>query len=290
MRETANRLLDPLAESGRLEFVDEYAIPFSLTAIGEILGADEEAFEVLRRGVETQVYVLNAILAGLPTEEELVAMGEELIAFTDFVSALVEERRKSPRDDYTSIMIHTARPDGSLASTAEITQAVIDLLGAGFKTTAGAMTLGIYTLLNNPDQWQLLLSDRALVPNAIEEMLRYRSLATRLFRRAVNDVVIGDVKVPAGALVALCLASAGRDEEIYERPDAFDIRRDRPQHLAFGKWQHFCVGAQLARLEMVVTLETLLERFPELHLAPDQDLEWAPDLRLDVLKELQLEA
>jgi cytochrome P450 len=286
IRDRVARLLEPLATTGRIEFVKGVAYPLSLSVIGEILGIPEKRFDLLQRAADGAFRLLGG---GLTDHDDIVAAATPVADLRDYMYELVRDRRANPGEDYTSAMLRTPLPDGSFESDDNMVIHVWVIIGAGFETTANMLTLGIRSLLEHPDQWQLVKDDPALVDNAIEEMLRYRSLLKRMFRTTTRDVVVGGVRIPAGARVALLTASAHRDQDYYaEDPDRFDITRRR-EHLAFGKWKHFCVGAPLARLEMKLTVETLIERFPDLRLPDHQDCVWRRDLRMEAISSLHLE-
>jgi cytochrome P450 len=286
MRQRASDLLRPLTETGRIEFVRQYGYPLSLWVIGEILGVPEERFDLLARAVDGTFRLLGG--AALSAEETLVA-ASTIADLCDYMYELVEARRASPKDDFTSVMVHTPLPDGSLETTANLVTHVWVIIGAGFETSANQLALGVRALLSHPDQWQLLLAEPTLVDNAVEEMLRYRTFIKRMYRVAKRDVTIAGVTIPEGARVALLAASANRDEDAYaDDPNQFDVRRRR-EHLAFGKWKHFCVGAPLARLEMKIALQAMLEACPRVTIAGNQEVAWRRDLRADALSGLYLE-
>ncbi|MFC9355747.1 cytochrome P450 [Rhodococcus sp. NPDC057014] len=284
LRDLANRLLEPLAENGRIDFVKEYAVPFSLGAIANITGVPEDKSELMLRAVESE-FLLSSFAPA--DAEATLAASTDVADLYEYLGELVADRRANPRDDYTSVMAQRRRRDGTPEPDRNIITGLYDLLMAGFETAAQMMAHGLRALMTHRDQWELLQADPTLVLPAVEEALRYRTLVKRIFRVAKRSVDIAGVTIPEGALVSLVLASADRDDDVYAEPDRFDIQR-RPIHLAFGKGKHFCVGAPLARLEMKVTLEVMRERFPDLQLCPEQQIEWKPDIRIDTIEHLQL--
>jgi cytochrome P450 len=285
IRSLTEQLFEPLQRTGSLEFVKEFSYPLSLGVIADILGIPAERFHLLERGVEAAFLMRGS---GLTSREALVDACLQFADLYDYIAELVEQRKVNPGDDYISIMTQVPLEDGSLNTTAKGVKRAWTLIGAGFETTANQLADGFRTLLDHRDQWNLLLSDRELVDNAVEEMLRYSSLMKRILRRARTDVVVGGVEIPAGADIALLVGSANRDQAAYDDPHVFDVTRRR-EHLTFGKWKHFCVGAPLARLEIKIVLETLLERFPDVRLAPEQEPTWRPDIRIQAMSELHLE-
>jgi cytochrome P450 len=286
-RERALELLDPLARDGRIEFLRGVAFPLTMTVISDILSIPEEHFELLERGVEAAHHITGG---GLREHAEKVRHTETLIELIDYVEKLVEQRRANPGDDYVSVMARTPRSDGRLESTEKMVKHVWAIIAAGFETTANQLTLGLRWLLAHRDQWELLRRDPSLVPSAVEEMLRYRTLVKRLFRRTTRDVEVAGVTIPKGELVALVTSSANRDPEAYDSdPEQFEVTRGGA-HLAFGRGVHLCVGAHLARVEMRTVLEVLLERFPGLDLAHPEVEPGPGQLRFDTVRRLDLVA
>jgi cytochrome P450 len=240
---------------------------------------------LLERGVDAAFLMRGGSLS----QAEIVDYSLVFADLYDYIADLVDERRETPGDDYISVMIHTANEDGELESTTRMIKRVWALIGAGFETTANQLANGFRTLLELREQWELLLADRTLVDNAVEEMLRYSGLMKRLLRTAINDVAVGGVTIPAGSQVALLAGSANRDKQGYESdPSVFDIAAKRREHLTFGKWKHFCVGAPLARLELKIALERMLDRFPNARVVPGQHPEWRPDIRIHAMSYLHL--
>jgi cytochrome P450 len=287
IRERARALLDPLRTTGRIEFVRDYGYPLSMSVIGEILGIPEDKFELLERAVDSAFSLLGG---GVSDPDEVLAASLPIADLREYMYELVEDRRASPRDDYTSVMVQTRLPDGSQESIPNLVTHVWVLIGAGFETTANMLALGMLSLLSHRDQWELLKQRPELVDNTVEEMLRYRTLIKRFYRTVTRDVDVAGITLPAAARVALLTASSNRDPDGYEDdPDRFDITRRR-EHLAFGKWKHFCVGAPLARLEMKLSLEAMLELCPDARLAEDQQLAWRRDLRADAVTSLYIES
>jgi hypothetical protein len=285
IRTLADELLDRFYRTGTIEFVQEFSYPFSLGVIAQILGIPNDRFDLLARGVEAAFRMRGSGLSQAEIVEACLVFAD----LYDYVAELVEERRESPGEDYVSVMIHTANENGELESTTRMIKRVWTLIGAGFETTANQLAIGFRTLLERRDQWQLLIEDRGLVDNAVEEMLRYSGLMKRLLRTAINDVEIRGIRIPAGSELALLAGSANRDEEGYDvDPDVFDITAKRREHLTFGKWKHFCVGAPLARLEMKIALEQMLDRFPGASVVPGQDPDWRPDIRINAMSYLYL--
>ena len=284
VRAKAEELISAHLADGGIEFVSGYSLPLALHLIGLIIGFPEEKYAQVSDGVAAQFELMGS---GLKTPGDVLAAGRRLADLNDYMLGLVRDRRENPQDDYTSEMVHMRKEDGTFESDERMVKHVFTIIGAGFETSTQMMVHGVRALLEHPDQWEKLKADRSLVNSAVEETLRYRTLVRRLFRAAKTDVLVGGVEIPKGATVSLVVASANHDESVYEDPERFDITRN-PDHLAFNKWKHFCIGAPLARMEMRVTLEVLMDLVPDMKLA-DQEFEWRPDLRFEALKALELE-
>jgi cytochrome P450 len=150
------------------------------------------------------------------------------------------------------------------------------------------MSLGVQAILSHRDQWELLKSDRSLLASAVEECARYRTVIKRNFRVALTDVEVDGVKIPEGSLIAILMACSNRDESAFPEPERFDITR-KVDNLTFGRGMHYCLGAPLSKLELRLTLDTLLDCAPDVTLVEDQQYEYKNDLRLDGLERLYLD-
>jgi cytochrome P450 len=285
IRTLTEGLLAPLVDEGSIEFVKQFSYPMSLNVIARILDIPPDRFDLLERGVEAAFLMRGSGL----THEETVAACLVFADLYDYIAELVQERRHAPGEDYISIMINTADEEGQPITVERMITRVWTLIGAGFETTANQLANGFRALLERRDQWELLLADRSLVDNAVEEMLRHSGLMKRLLRTATTDVEIDGVTIPKGASVALVVGSSNRDETAYDGdPDELDVTAKRREHLTFGKWLHFCVGAPLARLELKIALETMLDRAPDTHVVPGQEPAWRPDIRIQAMSYLNL--
>jgi cytochrome P450 len=188
----------------------------------------------------------------------------------DYFAGIITKRRSDPRDDIITRLVH-ARLDGEALTDAEIVDFCRLLLPAGAETTYRSSTNLLFALLRHPDQLAAVAADRSLIPQAIEEGLRWETPVTMVSRTALSDTTLDDVDVPAGETLTLCLAATNRDPAHHERPDEFDIFREPRTHLSFGWGNHICLGSHLARMETAVALNTLLDRLPGLRLDPDAE-------------------
>jgi len=204
-----------------------------------------------------------------------------------YFQQLFELRRRSPGDDLTTQLVQ-AEEDGSKLSNEELTANIILLFGAGHETTVNLIGNGLLALYRNPDQLALLKANPDLITNAIEEFLRYDSSVQMTGRVALEDIDdLAGKKIPKGESVLCLLGSANRDPAVYpDRPERLDITRPNVRPLSFGGGIHFCLGAQLARIEAGIAISTLLRRLPELRLDDADNPQWRPTFVLRGLKSL----
>jgi cytochrome P450 len=205
------------------------------------------------------------------TPEQQIEGAHNMAAFWQYCAALVADRQKNPRDDFTSNMLMLRNGDDKVMSIGEITTHTFGVAFAGHETTTNQLNNTIRSLLENRDQWEALCADPSLAANTVEEGMRYAGAVIGWRRIALEDVTFRGVTIPKGAQIMLSLASANRDEEVFPDPHKFDIRRDNARkQLTFGNGVHFCLGAPLARLEMKIVFEEFSKRFPKMRLVqPD---------------------
>ena len=283
-RSRAEELLGRADSDRRIEFIRDYALPLALVVIGKLIGVPEKDFGMLERAIMGAF----RIASGSAPDDEITALAEGQLTYWEHLCALVEDRRQQPQDDFTSVLANHVNEDGSTPSTEEIAAHVNTILGAGFETSAQLMAHGVASILEHRDQWELLKSDRSLLPGAVEECARYRGVIKRNFRVALTDVEVGGVQIPKGSLIAIMLACANRDERVFEDPDRFDITRT-VENVAFGRGLHFCLGSSLSKLELRVTLETLLDLAPDATVVEGQVFDYSPDIRVDGMRSLYLD-
>jgi cytochrome P450 len=284
IQQIVDQTLDALAERGRMDLIEDFAFRLPVTIICDMLGIPEEHREVFYKSSRDGGRLLDPV--PLSPAEIAEANAGNLMAHAYF-QQLFELRRHTPGDDLTTQLVQ-AEEDGSKLSNEELTANIILLFGAGHETTVNLIGNGLLALHRNPDQLALLKANPALITNAIEEFLRYDSSVQLTGRVALEDIDdLGGKKIPKGESVLCLLGSANRDPAVYpDRPDQLDITRPNVRPLSFGGGIHFCLGAQLARIEAEVAISTLLRRLPDLRLDDAENPEWRPTFVLRGLKRL----
>ena len=264
-----SELLGRFRPGQQIELKDDYALPIPVTVISEMVGVDEADRPQFHDGMKL---IMDGVARyGL---EETAAKMEGLI---DFIRELIERRRAAPAEDIMTGLIR-ASEDGDTLSDDEVVAMVFLLVVAGYETTYNLITNAIATLLTHGEQLQLLRAHPDLITSAVEEILRYTgTIGGTKPNYAAEDVEWHGVTIPRGAPVIPLLASANRDPDEFHQPDDFDIARNPNHHIAFSKGAHFCLGANLARMETRVAITNLITRFPNLRLAVEPtDLTFAP--------------
>ena len=223
-----------------------------------------------------------------PTRAELDAANAGTQRSAAYFEALFEQRRKEPRDDLITLLVQ-AEEAGDRLSTAELRANVNLLFAAGHETTVNLIGNGILALLRHPDQWAMLRDHPALIPNAIEEILRYESPVQAVGRTVSESLEFRGVALAENDTVVSLVGAANRDPAVFEDPDRLDITRKDLKPLSFGGGIHFCLGAQLARIEAAVVFDTLVRRLPSLRLVQPVRPNWRTSFTLRGLTELPVE-
>src|SRR3954451_726041 len=276
--------LDRIVPKGKMDLIEDYAFRLPVTIICDMLGIPEEHREVFYTSSRDGGRLLDPV--PLSPEEIQQANAANLTAQMYF-QQLFELRRKNPGEDLTTQLVQ-AEEDGSKLSNEELTANIILLFGAGHQPPVNLIGNGLLALHRNPDQLALLKGNPELITNAIEEFLRYDSSVQLTGRVALEDIGdLGGKKIPKGESVLCLLGSANRDPAVYpDRPDRLDIARRNVRPVSFGGGIHFCLGAQLARIEAEVAISTLLRRIPDLRLDDAGNPEWRANLLLGGLEAL----
>lgn len=246
-------LIDAFVDHHRVDLVPEFTFTFPARVISGILGLPEDDYRQFQRWA-------IGIISITRDWEYAIQCSREL---RDYLAHIVDLRREDPHDDLVTDLV-TAELDGEKLDEEEIFSFLRMLLPAGIETTYRSSGNLLYLLLTHPDQLDAVRADRSLIPQAIEEGLRYESPVMITARVATRTATLSGVEIPAGANVTAMLASANRDPDAYDDPEVFDILRDPTQHVSFGVGPHLCLGMHLARMETRVALSALLDRLPNL--------------------------
>jgi cytochrome P450 len=283
VRAITRRLLGNKTRGETFDIVAEYAGPLPTIVIAELLGVPPED--------ATQFRLWSDSITGGGTDA-MMQMGrnsEGALAMRRYLLAQIAKRETEPTDDLIGRMV-VANRDGSMTNE-EVAAACVLLLIAGNETTMRLITNMTLALGRFPDQQARVAEDRSLVAAAVEETLRYDSPVQMLFRATKSPVTVGDVELGAGNFVLTMLAAANRDPDAFPNPDAFDIQRTGNPHISFGHGIHFCLGAQLARMEARVAFEELFELMPRVDVVtPDDELEYPTVAMLRSPKSLAVRA
>jgi cytochrome P450 len=284
IQQVVDETLDRIIPQGRMDLIEDFAFRLPVTIICDMLGIPEEQRELFYTGSRDGGRLLDPV----PLSPEEIAKGNagNLMAAMYF-QQLFDLRRKQPGDDLITQLVQ-AEEDGSKLSNEELTANIILLFGAGHETTVNLIGNGLLALHRNPDQLALLKANPGLITNAIEEFLRYDSSVQMSGRVALEDIEdLGGKRIPKGENVLCLLGSANHDPAAYpDRPGSLDITRPNVKPLSFGGGIHFCLGAQLARIEAEIAIASLLRRLPDLRLDDAENPQWRPTFVLRGLKEL----
>ncbi|HKU57655.1 MAG TPA: cytochrome P450 [Gaiellaceae bacterium] len=271
IQQIADALLDPVAPAGEMELVSAFAFPLPITVIAELLGvppADRERFREWS----------NAFVSPALEADELQRFVLSMQEFSTYLHALFVQRRQEPGDDLISALV-AVEDGGDTLSEQELSSMVALLIVAGHETTVSLIGNATLALFEHPEQRAALERDPALLPRAVEELIRYDGPVERTLNRwAAVDVELRGRTIRRGQSVIVVLGAADRDPERFAAPDTLDLSAERDaRHLGFGRGSHFCLGAPLARLEAEIALGTLLRRLPGLRLAiSPEELRWRP--------------
>ncbi|MBJ21834.1 MAG: cytochrome P450 [bacterium] len=286
-KKITDEAIDTVAAKGECDFVEDIAVPLPLILIAEMIGIRREDRERFHHWSDAMI----SAQGNLDDPEIVAAAGKAAMEYMTYVTEVIEDRRREPKDDLISILVR-AKDEGLLIeyesqesdeetlneagfdrdehhrsmNNDELIKLSIVLMVAGNETTRNGLSGSMQLLIDHPETRQRLIDDPALIPAAIEEMLRLTSPVLSFQRTATQNTEIRGVPIKQGERVLMIYGSANRDAEEFENPDRFDIDRN-PHHLAFGIGTHFCMGANLARMELRVALAELLRRIPDMRYA-----------------------
>ena len=286
----ADREIDEFHARGKCEFIGEYAWPYALLVIADLLGVPEEDHETFRKELKGG----GDRAVGSPDTEMTHSPLEFLY---DRFTSYVEERRREPRGDVLTGLASATFPDGSLPEIIDVVRIAANLFAAGQETTIRLLGAALQLIGERADLQQLLRDERARIPNFVEEVLRIESPIKGDFRLSRVQTTVGGVDIPAGTTVMVLNGAANRDARVFEHPDEFQVDRvNARQNIAFGHGIHTCPGAPLARAEARVSIERLLDRMADIRISESEHgpadarrYEYAPTYILRGLQRLHLE-
>ncbi len=293
IRAITTRLIDSWIDDGRIEFVSQFGVPLPVEVIARALNVPDDRLADFKRWSDDSI-------AGIGTNiglEERLAAERGVNEFQHYFAAELEKRRHDPQDDLLTGLVNARVDDDDEEiedkrplDMPEMLSIVQQLLVAGNETTTKLLTEMVRLLAEHPDQWEAVRADPERAPKVVEEALRLSTPTQGMWRIATRDHELGGVEIPKGARLVIVFASANRDGELYDDSDGFDPDRDNLRHhLAFGKGIHFCLGANLSRLEGRVALEELSRRIASISLPDTNEYRYFPSFMLRGLERLDVE-
>jgi cytochrome P450 family 142 subfamily A polypeptide 1 len=276
-REFTKETIAKIAHQGHCDFVRDIAVPMPIEVIADLMGIPKTDRNKLHHWSDTMI----ASDGNYDNPEMMAKAANAFAEYVAYIEDTIDARRKDPQEDLVSILVH-ARDGGLLGAMEvvdaakmpseeatemardELTMFLVTLLIAGNETTRNALSGGMSQLIENPGERQKLVDNPALIPTAVEEIVRHVSPVLNFARTATQDTELRGRSIAKGQKVLLMYPSANRDADVFEDPDAFKVDRDPNPHVAFGIGNHFCLGANLARMEIRVVLEELLKRIPDM--------------------------
>ncbi len=286
IRNRSHELIDTMLEVGPpAEFVDSFAFPLPGETVFRFIGFPASDDELLKGWCGDR----KAFSWGRPSADEQVEIAQNMLDYWRYCVAFTADKKRNRGDDFASELIdaHEANPDD--LSYREVESIIYGLSFAGHEAVTALMCNTLQCLLPRRDDWAAVGSDAALVANAVEEVLRFNSSQISWRRITTVDTEIGGLQVPAGTTIFLNFASANRQDDIWDDPHTFDMRRPNAnRHISFGKGVHFCLGAKMAKLETQIVTEILAQRIPSLRLVDDQQYSYFPNITFRGPNELRL--
>jgi cytochrome P450 len=275
VRETVAELLDAVDDSAPFDVVAQLTQPLPLTMIFRFMGVPRDDWPRLREWGGNRL----TLAWGRPGPEEQVHHAENMAAYRSYLRGLVAAKVGERGEDFCSALLDIHDEDPSKLEHEEIASILFSLSFAGHETTNNLIGNLVRRLLDEPELWDAVVADPALIPGAVDETLRFDPSVTVWRRQAKRDTTVGGVPIPEGAKLFLWLAATGRDASMFPEPERFDPRRaNAKKTLAFGKGIHYCIGAALGKLEAQVALEELTRRWPGLRLVPGQKIPFHPNI------------
>lgn len=263
IEEITNKLLDTVQSKGQMDLITDFAFPLPITVISEMLGVPDMDHDQIRDWTHT-IMTANA-------DPSLAAESNKVFnELNQYIKGLIEEKRNNPGEDVISGLV-SSYDEGDKLSEPELLSTIGLLIVAGHETTTNLLGNGMLALLQHPEQLQLLKDNPALLPSAVEELLRFAGPILYSYRFAGEDLTMHGKEIRKGEMMLFTLATANLDSQKFPNPETLDLTRVENEHLAFGKGIHHCLGAPLARLEVQIAIDALFKRMPNLRLAVEPD-------------------
>jgi cytochrome P450 len=285
IRDIVSKAIDAVIGRGEADFFRQFAYDIPALVLFTLVGIPDADVPMIKGWS-----ISRALLTwGILSDQEQLPHARNMVDYWRYCQALVRQRRANTTDDLPGDLVRL-QAEGAEISDDEIAGVLYSVLFAGHETTTTLMGNGLRELLLHRDSWEMLIADPSLIPNAVDEMLRYAPSIVAWRRKALKDTKIGGESIPQGSNLLLLLGSANRDETVFTNPAHFDITRsDARKHLAFGYGIHTCVGQQLAKIEFTIALEELTRRIPGLRLKRDQKFDFAYNCSFRVPTALHVE-
>ena len=284
--EVVNSAVDGFQLKGKADLMAELFFNLPALIILKLLGFPDEQVPAIKEGAKNRIL----FVWGRPTAEEQTRLAGGLAGFFRLCRQLVDNRLVRPSDDLTSELLRVRAGKDEILSLDVIASILFAFFTAGHETTSSLLGNSMLQLLRHREAWDRIVAEPALIPDAVEEILRYDSSVISWRRKAKREMEIAGVRVPEGAQILLLLGSANHDDEAFENSEQLDIERNNAsQHLSFGSGIHRCLGAALAQMEARLTLEILSQRLPRMKLTADQRFDYLPNICFHGPREVHVE-
>ena len=282
----SNELIDQWIDEPEVDLLNRFCVPLPIYVISDQLGVPRSELSLIKKWSDASA----SRLGRLADEEEQIQNAKDIVEFQHYFAALLDRMREAPEDNIISDLANNTIDEGRLLTKPEALGMIQQILVAGNETSTSAIAGGVVLLIQNPDQQAMLRQHPDLIPGAVEEILRLETPTSGMWRRATADTEIGGVDIPEGAFLMVRFAAGNRDESIFTDGGAMSVARENADsHLAFGQGTHFCLGAQLARMEMQVALTGLLNRTTDWALVEGKNpLKHSPNVLLRGLTDLHI--
>jgi len=282
----SHELIDSWIDESEVDLLNRFCVPLPIYVISDQLGVPRSELPLIKKWSDASA----SRLGRLASEEEQIQNAKDIVEFQHYFAGLIDRMRESPEDNIISDLANNTIDEGRLLTKPEALGMIQQILVAGNETSTSAIAGGVVLLIQNPEQQAMLRQHPDLLPGAVEEILRLETPTTGMWRRATADTEIGGVDIPEGAFLMVRFAAGNRDESIFKDGGAMSIARENADsHLAFGQGTHFCLGAQLARMELQVALTGLLNRTTDWALVEGKNsLRHSPNVLLRGLTDLHI--